>query len=87
MHSIPIICRASAIPDAIRVDVGNLHLNQALHVSDLTASLPEGVKIDADADLLLVHVTTRATTPEPAEGGEGPVQPEVIKPERKEKEE
>jgi large subunit ribosomal protein L25 len=87
VHSLSVICRANAIPDSIRIDVSNLHLNQALHVSDLTG-LPEGLKIDADDDLLLVHVTTRAAEAETAEGeGENLTQPEVIKPERKEKEE
>jgi large subunit ribosomal protein L25 len=87
VHSVGVICRANAIPDSIRIDVSDLHLNQALHVSDLTG-LPEGLKIDADDDLLLVHVTTRAAEAEPAEGeGESLTQPEVIKPERREKEE
>jgi large subunit ribosomal protein L25 len=87
VHSLRVICRANAIPDSIRVDVGGLHLNQAMHVRDLTG-LPEGVKIDTDDDLLLIHVTTRAAEPEPSEAeAEAAVQPEVIKPERKEKEE
>jgi large subunit ribosomal protein L25 len=87
VHSVRVTCRASAIPEAIRVDLGNLHLNQSLHVRDVTG-LPEGVTIDADPELLLVHVTARAAAPEPTEAeAEGPAQPEVIKPERKEKEE
>jgi len=59
-----------------------------VHVKDLTG-LPEGVKIvDADDDLLLVHVASRAAAAEPAPSeAEAPVQPEVIKPERREKEE
>jgi large subunit ribosomal protein L25 len=87
VHALRVICRANAIPDSIRVDVSGLQLDQALHVRDLTG-LPEGVKVDADPELLLVHVTSRAAAPEPAEGeGGGQVQPEVIKPERKDKEE
>jgi large subunit ribosomal protein L25 len=87
VHSVRVTCRASAIPDAIRVDLSHLHLNQALHVRDVTG-LPEGVTIDADPELLLVHVTARAAAPEPTVAeAEGPVQPEVIKPERREKEE
>jgi large subunit ribosomal protein L25 len=87
VHELRVTCRANAIPDAIRADVSHLGLNQALHVKDLT--LPEGVTLDADPELLLVHVVTRAAAPEaaPAEAAEGAVQPEVIKPERKEKEE
>src|SRR4051812_39610547 len=87
VHTLRVTCRASAIPDSIRIDVSNLHLDQALHVRDL-ASLPEGVTIDADPDLLLVHITSRAAAAEPAPAEvEGATQPEVIKPERREKEE
>jgi large subunit ribosomal protein L25 len=88
VHSVRVTCRANAIPDAIKIDVNNLHLNEAVHVKDLTG-LPEGVKIvDADDDLLLVHVTSRAAAAEPAPSeAEAAVQPEVIKPERREKEE
>ncbi len=88
VHSVRVTCRANAIPDAIRVDVSNLHLDQSLHVRDLT--LPEGVTLDADPEQLLVHVTSRAAAPEPTPTTEAEAavqQPEVIKPERKEKEE
>ena len=85
-HTVPVTCRAGAIPDSIRVDVSALQLGHAIHVRDLV--LPEGVTVRAEPDLLLVHIVTRAVAVEaaPAEA-EGPVQPEVIKPERKEKEE
>jgi large subunit ribosomal protein L25 len=90
VHTVSVTCRASAIPDAIRVDLSNLHLNQSLHVRDLTG-LPEGVTINADPEQLLLHVTTRAVAPEPVAAAEAEAeaaaQPEVIKPERKEKEE
>ena len=88
-HELSVTCRASAIPDAIKVDVSQLGVDEGIHVKDLT--LPEGVTVNADPDMLLVHVVTRA--PEAveapaAEVAEGGVQPEVIKPERsKEKEE
>jgi large subunit ribosomal protein L25 len=88
VHTLRVTCRANAIPDAIRVDLSNIHLGEALHVSDLTG-LPEGVTVITDPEQLLVHVTTRAAAPEPTAEveAEGAVQPEVIKPERKEKEE
>jgi large subunit ribosomal protein L25 len=91
VHAVSITCRASAIPDAIRVDLSGVHLNQGLHVRDLTG-LPEGVTINADPEVLLLHVTTRAVAPEPVAAAEAEAeaaaqQPEVIKPERKEKEE
>ena len=89
VHSVRVTCRANAIPDAIRVDVSGLHLDQEIKVKDLV--LPPGVTLDADPEQLLVHVSSHVTAaPEAAaaaEGGEGPSQPEVIKPERREKEE
>src|SRR5262245_6835187 len=85
VHSISIKCRAAAIPDSIKVDISELQLDQGIHVRDL--KLPPDVTVDADPDLLLVHVITRAAPPEPTEAAvESPTQPEVIKPERKEKE-
>jgi large subunit ribosomal protein L25 len=86
-HTVNVICSAGAIPDSIKVDVSGLSLGHGIHVRDLV--LPEGVKVDADPELLLVHIVSRAAAPEtaPAAGeGEGATQPEVIKPERKEKE-
>jgi large subunit ribosomal protein L25 len=86
VHSVAVTCRANAIPDSIRIDVSTLHLGGAVHVRELV--LPEGVTVTDDPDLLLVHVTTRAAEAGPEAGeGETSVQPEVIKPERKEKEE
>ena len=86
VHELRVTCRANAIPDSIKVDVSNLHLDQELKVKDLV--LPDGVKVDAEPDLLLVHVSSRAQAEETAAvEGESVTQPEVIKPERKEKEE
>lgn len=83
-HEIRVTCRAGAIPDVIRVDVGGLHIDQALHLKDV--ALPEGVKAEADPETLIAHVVSRAAAAEgPAEAG-STTQPEVIKPERKEKE-
>jgi large subunit ribosomal protein L25 len=87
VHSLSIKCKAGAIPDSIKVDITHLELDQGIHVRDVV--LPPDVTVDADPDLLLVHIVTRAVAPEPTEAApaaEAPTQPEVIKPERKEKE-
>ncbi|MGE3819809.1 MAG: 50S ribosomal protein L25 [Isosphaeraceae bacterium] len=84
IHEIGVTCRAAAIPDVIRVDLGNLHLNQGFHVKDLV--LAPGVTANADPETLLAHVVTRAAEAEETEA-EPTDQPEVIKPERKDKEE
>ncbi len=85
VRSLRIRCKAGAIPSAIKVDVSHLQVDQGVHVRDLT--LPTDVSVDADPDVLLAHVVTRAAAPEPTEAvAESLTQPEVIKPERKEKE-
>ena len=87
IHDLRVTCRANAIPDSLKIDVSHIGLDEGIHVKDLT--LPAGVTVvDADPDLLLVHVVSRPVAAEPGVEGEGgPSQPEVIKPERKEKEE
>ncbi len=87
VHALSIKCPAGAIPGSLKVDVSQLNIDQGIYVRDLT--LPAGVKVDAEDDLLLIHVVQRGAAPEPsaeAAAGEAATQPEVIKPERKEKE-
>ena len=84
VHSIHVTCRADAIPDSFKVDISDLHIGKAIHVRDL--QLPEGVTTKVDPESLIVHVTTKVAEPVVAEPAEG-VQPEVIKAERKDKEE
>ena len=82
IHDILVVCRADAIPNDIKVDISDLHIGKAIHIKEL--KLPEGVIVKGDPESLVVHVTTKVAevVAEPAEG----TQPEVIKPERKEKE-
>ncbi len=84
VHAILVECRADAIPDSFKVDISELHIGKAIHVRDLP--LPDGVTVKGDPDALVVHVTTKVAEAAPAEAAEG-TQPEVIKPERKDKEE
>jgi large subunit ribosomal protein L25 len=84
VHSLRIKCPAGAIPSSIKVDISHLEVEQGIHVRELT--LPADVTVDADEDLLLVHVVVRGTEEEKADAAaESVTQPEVIKPERKEK--
>jgi large subunit ribosomal protein L25 len=87
-HSLRIKCPAGAIPNSIKVDVSHLNVGDGVYVRDL--ALPAGVTADAEGDLLLVHVVMRGIvaepTAEPAAAAEAVTQPEVIKPERKDKE-
>jgi large subunit ribosomal protein L25 len=87
VHTVEVTCRANAIPDSIRVELSSLHVGQSVHVRDLT--LPAGVTVNADPDLLLVHLVTRAAEPEPAAAeAAAAAEPELIgrKAEEKEKE-
>ena len=86
VHSLTVKCPAGAIPDSIKVDVSHLGVDQGVYVRDL--SLPADLTVDADPDLLLLHVVVRGAAAEeaPAPEAEAATQPEVIKPERKEKE-
>jgi large subunit ribosomal protein L25 len=85
VHSLSIKCKAGAIPDSLKIDISNLQVDEGVHVRDLI--LPPDVTVSADPDVLLVHIVVRGTQEEaePAEA-ESATQPEVIKPERKEKE-
>lgn len=83
-HELKVSCRAGAIPDEIRIPIADLGIDQGIHVRDL--KLPEGVTAKADADLLLLHITSRTTAADTTEEGSSN-EPEVIgKKEKEEKE-
>jgi len=83
VRNLTVKCPAGAIPDTLKIDVSALKLGEGIHVRDLT--LPQGVVVEGDPDVLLIHVVVPASlSTEPAEGADA-IQPEVIKPERKDK--
>jgi large subunit ribosomal protein L25 len=86
VHSLRVRCPAGAIPDSLKVDISHLKVDEGIYVRDLT--LPQGLTVDSDPDTLIVHVVVRGAPAEPTEpaAAEAATQPEVIKPERKEKE-
>ncbi|HMF20013.1 MAG TPA: 50S ribosomal protein L25, partial [Gemmataceae bacterium] len=55
LHNLEIECLAIAVPESIRVNIGELQIEGVIHVRDLV--LPEGVttKIDPDAVVVQVH--------------------------------
>src|SRR5262249_13884743 len=79
LHSLHIECPAISVPESIRVNVGELQIDQAIHVGDL--KLPEGVKVLNDPDAIVVQVTAPVAEPEVAPAA-APVaetaEPEVI---------
>ena len=54
MHMLRVECLAIAVPESVRVNIGELQIGAVLHVSDL--HLPEGVKALDDADAIVVQV-------------------------------
>ncbi len=84
LHELPVECRAGAIPEAIRVDVSHLGIEDVLRVGDLP--LPEGVKVLRDANDMVAHVLAPKRGAWESEGEEGEAEPELVA-KKKEKEE
>jgi large subunit ribosomal protein L25 len=85
-HEIDIECPAASIPEKIQVSVNDLHLDGAIHASDV--ALPEGARLITPADSVIVQCVTPLTEEEePAAPAEGAVEPELIKKEKPSEEE
>jgi large subunit ribosomal protein L25 len=77
LHVMDVECLVTAVPDEIRVNIGELQIDQILYVKDLR--LPEGVKAMADPDAIVVQVRApQAEAPSPAVPGVETAEPEVI---------
>jgi large subunit ribosomal protein L25 len=77
LHVINVECLVTAVPDHIRVNIGELQVGGVIHVKDL--HLPEGVKAMADPDAVVVHITARQAEPEAAAAPAAETaEPEVI---------
>ncbi|HUE69935.1 MAG TPA: 50S ribosomal protein L25 [Pirellulaceae bacterium] len=80
-HEIDIECPAASIPEKIQVNVAELHLDQAVHASEV--KLPEGANLVTPPDVVIVQcvapMVEEEEAPTPAEGA---VEPELIKKEK-----
>ena len=78
IHSLAVECLVTAVPDSVRVNVNELQLGAAIHVRDLV--LPPDVKVMADPDAIVVHVTQKQIEEAPAAvvPAPEPGEPEVI---------
>lgn len=80
-HQVEIECPAMSVPDVIYLRLENLHINGAIHASELP--LPAGAKLVSDGSAVLIHcVAVKAD----ADEGAAPVasnEPEIIKKEKK----
>jgi large subunit ribosomal protein L25 len=78
LHNLRVECLAIAVPESVRVVIGELQIGSAIYVRDL--HLPEGVKALDDPDLIVVQVKApqvEAEAPAAAEAAET-AEPEVI---------
>ena len=75
MREIKVLCEPANTPDAIHVDVSELNVGDALHVSDLKVG--EGIEIHGDPDAVVAHVVVvkePELEPQVAEGAEPEVE-------------
>ena len=78
LTSVEIECRVDEIPEEIRIQVNELKIDDAIHLSDI--ELPAGSKLLSEPDALVCNVITIAEEAEAEEGEEGEegAGPEVI---------
>lgn len=76
LRSLEVECLPKDLPETIRVDVSNMNLGQALHVSELPA-LP-GVKYLLDGEVTVFLVSEPKVSEEAAPTEGAPTEPEVI---------
>jgi large subunit ribosomal protein L25 len=62
---IPVEAEATNIPQGIDVDVEGMQIGAAVHARDLT--LPRGVTLQVDPEILVLHVAAQPTAEEPEE--------------------
>ena len=87
IRELEIRCEPREIPDVINVDVSNLGVHDALHISDI--QIDERIEIlnPADTVIATVGIVKEEPVAAPAVEAEGPAEPEVIGKGKKEDEE
>ncbi len=80
-HELTIRCPASSIPDHLHVNVGGLHIGEAILASEV--ALPAGAEMVSQASEVVVQVVKPVSTDEEAEDGLS-VEPELIRKEKQE---
>jgi large subunit ribosomal protein L25 len=78
LHNLHVECPVISVPESIRVNVGEMQMDQILHVRDLV--LPEGVVVKNDPDAIVAQVTQKIVEGETPAEAASPEQaePEVI---------
>ena len=79
LHSVTIECLAIAIPDSISVKIGDLQIEQAIHVRELELPANSVVKNDPETVVVQVkHIVEVEATVGEAGAEPGPTQPEIV---------
>ncbi len=76
-HEIEIETSPSQIPEHLEVNINELHLGDALKVSDIEG-LPSSAKVLLESDTTVVQCVEKTVEPEEDEVAEGGIEPEVI---------
>lgn len=80
IHSLSVECLIINIPETVRVNIGELQIDQAIHVKEL--KLPEGVVIKNDPEAIVVMIAKKVVEEEAAAVPGAPTaessEPEVI---------
>lgn len=64
IHNLSVECLVIAVPESIRVNIGELQLDQFIHVKDLV--LPPGLIVKNDPEAIIVQVAPKAVEVAPA---------------------
>ncbi|MEX1095782.1 MAG: 50S ribosomal protein L25 [Planctomycetales bacterium] len=79
LHELTIECPALSIPDSVTLNVNDLQIGDAIHVSDIDpATIAENVKVLDPPDLVVVQVVETVVREILAEAAAEGAQPEVI---------
>ena len=76
VHTLSVDCLATDIPDRIRVNVANLHLNDTVQLKDIP--MPAGVTPHGDPELVIVQIREVLAPVEEVPTEAAAVEPEVI---------
>jgi large subunit ribosomal protein L25 len=76
VHEVELECEAEAIPEKIEINVKELHLGGEVLAKDV--SLPAGVTMITDADVLILHCVKPKGMAEAAPGEGAAAEPELI---------
>lgn len=77
IHNLHVECSVINVPESIRVNVGDMQMDQIMHVRDLV--LPEGVTVKNDPDAIVAQITQKVVEGEtPTAPAAEQAEPELI---------